>query len=101
RLDEYLSEQRGRVERRFAEAARRAGISYDWNFLQGPDARLAAVRARASDLAIVGQTNPDDPEAKLAAGFPESVVMGAGRPVLFAPYSGPLCADIDRVLVAW
>jgi nucleotide-binding universal stress UspA family protein len=101
KLDEYLAVERSRTERRFAEAARRAGLAYDWSFLRGPDARLAPVRARTCDLAIVGQTDPDDPESKFAAGFPETVVMGAGRPVLFAPYTGPLATDFRRVLVAW
>ena len=101
KLDEYLSEQRKRVELRFDEAARRAGISYDWGFLRGDDVRQAVVRARAYDLAIVGQDDPDDSDASFAAGFPDSVVMGAGRPVLIVPYVGPLPTEFQNVLVAW
>jgi nucleotide-binding universal stress UspA family protein len=101
KLDEFLEQQRKEVEARFGEAARRAGLSYDWSFLQGEDVRRAAVRARACDLAIVGQNDPDDADARFAEGFPDSVVMGAGRPVLLAPYIGPLRSDFRHALIAW
>src|SRR5438132_11349508 len=53
KLGEALEQERRRAERRFDEAARRAGISYDWGFVQGAEAREATLRARASDLVIV------------------------------------------------
>jgi nucleotide-binding universal stress UspA family protein len=101
RADEYLEQERKAVERRFREASQRAGLSYDWDFLQGAEVQRAAVRARACDLAIVGQNDPHDDAARFAEGFPDLVVMGAGRPVLFAPYAGPLRSDFQRPLVAW
>jgi nucleotide-binding universal stress UspA family protein len=101
KLQEHLARERKAVELRFGEAARRAGLSYDWDFLQGDDVPQAAVRARAYDLAIVGQNDPDDEEGVLAEGFPDLVVMGAGRPVLFAPYTGALRSQFRHALVAW
>jgi nucleotide-binding universal stress UspA family protein len=101
KVAEYEEQERKAVEVRFREAARRASVSYDWDFLQGEDVPRAAIRARAYDLVIVGQNDPDNAEARIAEGFPDLVVMGAGRPVLFAPYGGPLRSDFRHALVAW
>ncbi len=100
-LEEELEASRKRAEHAFLDAARRAGIPFNWEAFRGHDFDLAAARARTADLVIVGQRDPDDSEAFNNEGFPELVVMGAGRPTLFLPYIGTRSEAFKRVLVAW
>jgi nucleotide-binding universal stress UspA family protein len=100
-FDEYLERERSRVECRFIEAARRAGLSFDWTFVQGQVGFDAPVLARSFDLIIAGQVDRSDAEARLSSGVPESLVLGSGRPMLMLPFAGVLSPAMPRVLVAW
>jgi nucleotide-binding universal stress UspA family protein len=57
--------------------------------------------SRGADLVIVGQTDPEDAEAKGGENFAEDLVMASGRPVLVMPYAGRCEPLGERVLVAW
>jgi nucleotide-binding universal stress UspA family protein len=61
---------------------------------------FAAVRlsARYADLVVLGQP---EPEQIAARAFAEEVLLSAGRPVLFVPYTGRFRDIGKRVLVAW
>ncbi len=63
---------------------------------------LAAVQlsARYADLLIAGQPEPEG-SAGVASDFAEELVLSAGRPVLFIPYTGSFPEVGRRVLVAW
>ena len=89
------------VERDFTEAARRAGARFDWAALSGYDAYLAVERARAADLVVVGQADPEDPETASAEGFPESIVMGTGKPTLLVPWGQRTASPFERVIIGW
>jgi nucleotide-binding universal stress UspA family protein len=92
-----VEEQRKREEQHaqekldaFAERARKWGVNYETRAARArtgtvPDA--VAVHARYSDLAILGQVDPDDPPAG-AHNLVEQVVLSCGRPVLVIPYIG-------------
>jgi len=58
------------------------------------------LQARYSDLAILGQENPDQ-NTPSSAGFVESVVMNGGSPTLIIPYAGQFAPIAERVLIAW
>lgn len=113
---QVLAEQRRRETERaetvlggFREKAEKAGISYETRMAEVPADSVAdevAVNARYVDMAILGQTDPDE----IPTGgrhIVETVVMGAGRPVLVIPYIGlPNAADGGaalgrKVVVAW
>lgn len=57
--------------------------------------------ARYADLVIAGQEDPDDPESFIADHFPETLVMSAGRPVLFHPYAGDFDMFGENAMIAW
>ncbi len=110
-----LEEQRKREMERaesvlgdFGEKADRAGISHETRTAQVPADRLAdevALHARYSDLAILGQVDPEDVPTG-GAHLVEQVVLGCGRPVLVIPYIGAQGDDGDlhigrNVLAAW
>jgi nucleotide-binding universal stress UspA family protein len=87
------------VERRFRETLQLGGIAGDWHlFDRGEAAELIAL-AKAADLVVVGQHQP---EAPAGAEFrPEEIVIACGRPLLVLPYAGTFSAVGKRVVVAW
>jgi nucleotide-binding universal stress UspA family protein len=61
----------------------------------------AVLRARHSDLAILGQPPRDDPRSEYAFELANAVVMRSGRPVLFVPSVGEYPTVGERILIAW
>ncbi len=107
-IDLLLKDQReasmadaGRAESAFRTAATAAGISHEWRMIEGDVARLVTLHARYSDLAIIGQSDPDAPAFGSAAHLDGSLLLGSGRPTLFVPYTGHAASLGRRVLVAW
>ena len=47
----------------------------------------------------MGQTDPDD--ANSLSGLADSVVLGAGGPVLVWPYAGSFSVNAETVMLAW
>lgn len=59
------------------------------------------LRARYSDLVVIGQFDPDEPSPVVMPDFPEFVVLNSGRPVLIVPHAGRLDVPGRRIVVAW
>jgi nucleotide-binding universal stress UspA family protein len=95
------AEQRGAIERRFRAELARARVEGDWVAAERAPIASVTQRSRSADLTIVGQTDPDDPEAYVADQFVEMIVMGAGGPVLVMPYTGSFESIGERVLIGW
>ena len=105
--DEALEEQRQRARARaeeakaeFRAAGERAGVSVEWRGIEGSATEKAESRARYCDLAVVGQTDPEQAVGS-AYDVAEELVMAAGRPVLTIPFAGTFERVGARVLVAW
>ena len=86
----------------FEKKAKAAGISYEFRkeLAQEPLAALISRHTRYADLAILGQSDPDDPlspEPELS----EDVILACGRPVLMVPYIGVMQEPGKKVVVAW
>jgi nucleotide-binding universal stress UspA family protein len=105
-LTDLQQEMRARAEAalaRFSAVAERNQVAFETRVdrvLYTEVADALATNARYADLAILGQTDPDDP----AAGpryLPEEVILGCGRPALVIPYIGPAASLGERVAVAW
>lgn len=90
------------TERKFEEKMRAIGRTDRSGWVQGDGdmARIVAAQARYADLTIIGQEN-SDVDAGAYEGFPDSVVMGAGGPVLIIPYIGARKDLCKSVLIAW
>ena len=76
-----------------------AGVAVEWRAVEGDSGEVVALHARYADLAVIGQTDPDDPGAP--SDLPERVIMGGGRPVLVVPYAGSFKTVGQKVIVAW
>lgn len=86
----------------FEERARHEGIGNEWQAMEsvsGDSAVGALAAARACDLIVVQQSNPDA-HAGVYANV-ETLLFDSGRPVLFVPYAVPAAWPFRKVLVAW
>ena len=87
---------------RFAKAAASAGVSANSLTLEASVASAGnqfGRIARAFDLAIVGQANPDTSEVEEA--IVEAALFDSGRPVIVVPYIQRAPLKLDRVMVCW
>lgn len=94
-------EQRGAIERLFRAELLRAQVDGAWVAPEGDPVTAVMQRSRSADLVILGQTDRDDPESYIAEHFTETVLLGAGGPVLLVPYAGTFESVGERVLVGW
>lgn len=90
------------VRARFEALGATQGLSMEWRLAECQVADCVNLHARYADLVIVGQDNDDTMGAYgTAAGLPEQVALGAGRPVLVVPYAGRFETTGQRIIVAW
>jgi nucleotide-binding universal stress UspA family protein len=90
-----------RVEHRFKDELRVAGIDGEWHIVPDGDPAELIELAKSVDLTIVGQRPPSSRADGAARFRPDEVVMAAGRPVLVVPYAGNFETVGKRILVAW
>jgi nucleotide-binding universal stress UspA family protein len=87
---------------RFTEVAKRNQISFESRtdrVLYTAIAEALATHARYADVAVLGQSDPDDSDGPRY--LPEEVTLASGRPSLVIPYIGPAAILGQRVTVAW
>jgi nucleotide-binding universal stress UspA family protein len=96
-----LSEATARVNDLFKRRGEGPGFTSEWRAREGEAGEVATLHARYSDVAIVGQADPESDDLGSTGDLPERVVLGSGRPVLVVPYAGTFTTIGQRVLVAW
>jgi nucleotide-binding universal stress UspA family protein len=92
-----------RARKVFTDGMERAGLgpTTEWREGEGDAAEVASLHARYVDLAVIGQTDPDEIPLGATGDLPERVILGAGRPALVVPYAGRFETIGERVLLAW
>ena len=75
--------------------------AYEGRCVDGSPIEVLRRESLFSDLIVVGQYLPDAQTPTSVAGMTESLLMGAGRPVLVVPALGSFKPDVGNVLVAW
>jgi nucleotide-binding universal stress UspA family protein len=98
---EKLEAEAERARALFEEIASRHGVSAEWRTASGYPSEITALSGRYVDLIVLGQLDPDDPQAMLFRPLPEEVALGVGRPILVVPYAGSWKEIGRRVLVGW
>jgi nucleotide-binding universal stress UspA family protein len=83
---------------RFEVLLRRNNVVGEWCAVNGPAASCITARARATDIVILGQS---DPRHFGVLEHPEDVVLTSGRPALIVPHAGRFRHVGERPLVAW
>jgi nucleotide-binding universal stress UspA family protein len=99
--DKYNEEAAMTAKGLFDEAVQRIEISAEWRDVSGDIIGIVALHARYADLAVVGQTNADAPDAAIDRHLADHLVLDAGTPVLVVPYVGRYPSVGERVQLAW
>ena len=99
RLAMERRERAQEAEREFRERTAKAAAPSEWRLFAGDPIEAVTTNAHYADLAIVGQTDPDD--GRSIEGLADSVVLGAGGPVLVWPYAGSFRLDPPTITLAW
>jgi nucleotide-binding universal stress UspA family protein len=97
----FRQERHDALERIFHAELLRAGVSGQWIDHNESASEAMPRYVRCADLVVAGQDDQNDPEAFIADHFQETLVMSAGRPVLFMPYAGEFPTVGKNVVVAW
>jgi nucleotide-binding universal stress UspA family protein len=90
-----------RVRAEFEHAAELCGIAAEWRAIDDIAEADPTVHARYADLTVLGQLDPDRGAADALQPAPQTVALGAGRPVLAVPYAGRFATVGRRVLIGW
>jgi nucleotide-binding universal stress UspA family protein len=88
-----------RVAAEVAKAGRAAGVEIEFRTVEGPSDTSLMLHARHADVAVIGQAaDGDDPDQTRMI---ESLLFGAGRPVLIVPARGRYETAGRHVMCAW
>ena len=99
RLDAEQRALAEEAERQFAGRMAKSTVASEWRLTTGDAVDAVTTSAHYADLTVVGQHDPDDDSS--IAGLPDSVVLGAGGPVLVWPYAGSFSVGAETVMLAW
>ncbi|MFZ6817529.1 universal stress protein [Undibacterium sp. Ji22W] len=101
----HLSALRERAEKaisQFQKSSAGLGIATTECLIANDEANGGlGLRARYSDLIIIGQTNREEPSPSVMSDFPEFMVVNSGRPVIIVPYASDLDSIAENCVIAW
>lgn len=101
----HLSALRERAEKaiaQFKQVSGGLGITTTECLIANDEANGGlGLRARYSDLIVIGQTNRDEPSPSVLSDFPEFMIVNSGRPVLVIPHHGVSASFAERCVIAW
>lgn len=83
------------------DEANAAGISWNWEVLEGDQNKLLADRSHYADLVIVCQGHGGVPEGHVGLHHPDDLLFMASCPVLVLPQRWTSDTIGSRVLIAW
>ncbi|MEX3846386.1 universal stress protein [Paraburkholderia sp. BR10882] len=89
------------LEHQFLNGLSQANLKGTWRTASGHARDELLALAPFADLIVLGQCDPNDPDASLSNRLQVQVTLAAGRPVLWAPYVGTFPTVGERVVVAW
>ena len=92
RAKEKLADYQARVSQ--------SGVEMQAEVVEGQLVTILREHSKYSDLLILGQDNPDDPD-NTSYGLADSLLFEGACPCLVVPHSGKVASPGDRVLVAW
>jgi nucleotide-binding universal stress UspA family protein len=101
-LQQHYNEIRGQATQRrdvFEAEMGRTNLQSDFHIAEGNPFDTLPLAARATDLIVVSQPDPDNPAPQNPV--LQSLLLSAGRPVLMVPYAGDHAAPPKRIMIAW
>jgi nucleotide-binding universal stress UspA family protein len=100
-LEEDALAQAAAIGAGFGEQLKRNELRGDWQVDRGVVGEAVARRARAADLVVLGQADPDHRLPPAARNMIEDTLMNSGRPLLVVPFAGRFDTIGTNVLIGW
>lgn len=101
----FVERAAGKVEASFRIHAAASGVDLEWQADIGATdlqvSRTVVLRARETDLVILGQFDTRAADGSVPPALVEHTVLHAGRPVLVVPHAGRFPSFPRRVVIAW
>lgn len=98
----FVKEQAAASLAVFESTADKAGMrSFEKCLIEEEAGDALCLRARYSDLLVLGQTDAEEDIPAERNDIPGHVVLNAGRPVLLIPHAGTFDTLGQRVMIAW
>lgn len=101
----FVERAAGKAEAAFRLHASSSNIEVEWLADIGATdinvSRAVVLRARETDIVVLGQQNPSEADGSVPPALIEHTVLHSGRPVLVVPHSGHFGDLGQRVVVAW
>jgi len=85
----------------FRDATNASGVNAEWRVVEDSTAEGLAIQSRYFDLAIVGQTNPEENRIIDGREMPDCLILTSGLPVLVIPYVGEFDTIGKNIMIAW
>ncbi|WP_042266885.1 universal stress protein [Paraburkholderia heleia] len=93
--------KRRALEHQFLNGLSQANLKGTWRAATDHARNALLALAPFADLIVVGQSDPNDPDASRSNRLQVQVTLAAGRPVLWVPYAGTFATLGERIVVAW
>lgn len=101
-MNDHIETCAVRAHSLFKSGVQQSGLTqYEWRSEIGAPVHSLCVNAHYHDLVVLGQRDPLLKVDNLPGDFVESVLLGAGRPVLIVPHMSIVDSIGAHVLVAW
>ena len=101
----FVERAAGKAQAAFQQHAASFGIEAEWLADIGSNDnevnRAVVLRARDSDLVVLGQYEPAAADGRVPETLVETTILQAGRPVLVVPFAGHFEVVGRRVVIAW
>lgn len=89
------------AEALFLDKTKHAGVASEWRRVEGETIDVLSLHSRYSDIAVVGQRDPEGDEVTGDSEMPDRLILSVGRPILVVPYVGNYPNIGQRIMVAW
>jgi nucleotide-binding universal stress UspA family protein len=99
-IDKEALETAKLAQSKYVEIASKAGVSLAAVIERGNPISILDEYARFTDLFVLGQNHPEDPE-NINEALADTLVLEVGTPCLIVPFASPKQFATKRVLVAW
>ena len=100
RVEASIDASERRLQAILRQLQHQGGLHTEWRTLRGCPADIVPQHARYADLCVLGQADAG-PSASVDYTFPELVLFGSGRPVIFVPSAGSFQTLGRHIAVAW
>ncbi len=102
-IEEQVKIAQDKAKFLFDSMTKKFGISASWLAFDSRNEEIALLHARSTDLMIIEQNDKNDEDSFVMEDFPESFVLGTGKPILLLPSQNKRQSKtvFENIAIAW